>query len=245
MSGDSSKVNGSKFSFDLSSSRFEPKRSFRWRLEFDNLINHIPPQYIVSVTKPSITWEQRTENLIGAVEYISTAPPQKSPIEIVCIDDEQNLVGNWLHYYLAVSGVDTSYFNSYDTTSGMYIEKTRNIEIFMLNELGYDIESFELQNAWISGIKHSDLSYSETGLATYSITISYSGYKYKVSSESSAIAGNTDYDKLKTKSDKPLIPIDTKKNEIYHGRSKRKIVSGAPTIPASSSTGGYKKPKVS
>ena len=212
----------SKFSFDLSNPNFEPKRNFRWRLLFDNLVNHIPPQYVVSVTKPSISWAKQKDPIIGGYEYRATEGFETEPIEIVCIDDEQNLVGNWIHYYLSLSGVDTGESSAYNVDSNVYRSKTRNIEIQMLNELGNPIESFILVDAWISGIRQSSLSYEDGGFSTYSMTITYNGYRYRVSKESKQVASETNYSNIKTtSSDGKLQTISIDKNALYLGDSRK------------------------
>ena len=213
----------SKLSFDLSNPNFEPNRNFIWRLLFDNLVNHIPPQYVVSVTKPSISWAKQKDPIIGGYEYRATEGFETEPIEIVCIDDEQNLVGNWIHYYLSLSGVDTGESSAYNVNTNVYRSKMRNIEIQMLNELGYPIESFILVDAWISGIRQSSLSYEDGGFSTYSMTITYNGYSYKVSKESKQVASEINYSNIKTtSSDGKLQTISRDKNALYHGDSRKK-----------------------
>jgi len=167
--------------------RFEPKRTFRWKVLFDNLLTHIPPQYVISAQKPNFGFTVESISDLGTPKY-KKGPLELRPIEIVCIDDEQNTVSNWIHYYYKLAGLNFSKYSEIgNTTSRTLTDKTKNIEISMLNELGNVIEQYVLYNGWISDVKYSPLNYTDTGLATYTMTIVYDNYEYLVSPESEKI----------------------------------------------------------
>lgn len=167
--------------------RFEPKRTFRWKVLFDNLLTHIPPRYVISAQKPNFGFTVESISDLGTPKY-KKGPLELRPIEIVCIDDEQNTVSNWIHYYYKLAGLNFSKYSEIgNTTSRTLTDKTKNIEISMLNELGNVIEQYVLYNGWISDVKYSPLNYTDTGLATYTMTIVYDNYEYLVSPESAKI----------------------------------------------------------
>lgn len=164
--------------------RFEPKRTFRWKVRFDNLVPHIPPQYVISAQKPNFGFTVESVSDLGVPKY-KKGPLELRPIEIVCIDDEQNTVSNWIHYYYHLAGLNFSRSSEIgNTTSTTLTDKTKYIEISMLNELGNVIEQYVLYNGWISDVKHSPLNYTEGGLATYTMIIVYDNYEYLVSEAS-------------------------------------------------------------
>lgn len=183
MSGESSKNTNPGFFWH--EKRFEPKRTFRWKVRFDNLVPHIPPQYVISAQKPNFGFTVESISDLGTPKY-KKGPLELRPIEIVCIDDEQNTVSNWIHYYYHLAGLNFSKYSEIgNTTSRTLTEKTKNIEISMLNELGNVIEQYVLYNGWISDVKYSPLNYTDGGLATYTMIIVYDNYEYLVSEASS------------------------------------------------------------
>lgn len=185
MSGESSKNTNPGFFWH--EKRFEPKRTFRWKVRFDNLVPHIPPQYVISAQKPNFGFTVESISDLGTPKY-KKGPLELRPIEIVCIDDEQNTVSNWIHYYYKLAGLNFSKYSEIgNTTSRTLTEKTKNIEISMLNELGNVIEQYVLYNGWISDVKYSPLNYTDGGLATYTMIIVYDNYEYLVSPASGEI----------------------------------------------------------
>lgn len=174
-------------SFFWSQKTFEPKRTFRWKVRFDNLVTHIPESYIVSVQKPNFGFTVESVSNLGTPKYVK-GNIEFRPIEIVCIDDEQNTVSNWIHYYYHLAGLKFSKNESIgNSSSNVLTEKTRNIEISALNEYGNVIEQYQLYNAWISDVKYSQLNYTETGLSTFTLTIVYDNYEFLVSQSSGKV----------------------------------------------------------
>lgn len=169
--------------FFWSEKRFEPKRTFRWKVRFDNLLTHIPPQYVISVQKPSISTAVENIPDLGTPKYIKGQMETK-PIEIVCIDDEQNTVTNWIHYYYKLAGLNFGFYEIGNLSQYVLTDKTRNIEISVLNELGNVIEQYRLHNGWIAEVSYSTLNYTETGLSTYTLKIVYDNFEYLVSPKS-------------------------------------------------------------
>jgi hypothetical protein len=244
MSGDSTTNSNPGFFWD--DRRFEPKRTFRWKVRFDNLVPHIPPQYVISVQKPNFGFSVESISDLGTPKYKKGALELR-PIEIVCIDDEQNTVSNWIHYYYNLAGLKFSRRSQIgNTTSKTLTEKTRNIEISMLNELGNVIEQYVLYNGWISDVKHSPLNYTDAGFATYAMTIVYDNYEYLVSPESGKILNfGTDEPNVKQISSSvgtvnPLIEHISKLVKIHgpashsHNNSAATTQTPAPTASDSS-----------
>lgn len=192
-------------SFFWSDPGWEPKRTFRWRLEFDNLVYHIPEQYIVSVQKPSISFARREVVGLGTKEIVADLGSTR-PIEIVCVDDEYSTVTNWIYYYYKVCGFHMDKEYSPEVGGKLKIntqaakDKTRNIQISMLSSGGPGttgaignpaaIESWILHGAWISEFSQSELNYKDSGLATYSLKIEYDHFEYLIDKNSRGFAEN-------------------------------------------------------
>ena len=228
MSGDHGPRKKNNRGFFWTDDEFEPKRTFRWKVEFDNLINHIPPQYIVSVKKPGITFETIESEDLRVKKY-NPGQGRFTPVEIVCIDDEQNSVTSWIDYYLYLSNFNLVLNNENGTIymsldSKIAKEKTRNIEIKMLNEYGYAIEIWKLKGAWISAFAQSDLNYTDSGLATYTIIIVYDGYEYLVSNDANNDQ-NILYDTAQMTAQTQYSKSSKRKMREIHGGLSRRIES--------------------
>ena len=168
---------------------FEPKRTFRWNVEFDDLIKHFPSYYVISAARPSISFEAQEIQGQGHKKYYPKSP-SVSPIEIVCIDDEYNTVTNWVYWYYKVCGIafdptpdGESEFSIAPYTEEMLKDKTRNITISMLTSEGTPTESWVLYNAWIAEFKSSPLNYTDSGLSTYTMKIQYDSFSYAINSK--------------------------------------------------------------
>ena len=166
-------------SYFWNESQFEPKRTFRWQVRFDNQTFHIPPHYITSVRKPSFTIPSKRIQSIG---YAVNVPQQVqfNPVEITCIDDQKNTLTDWVYYYFAYSGIPFDRDRGAQTAidGNRAKRKTSNITISMIDHLGNEIESWILKGAWISDFKQSDLNYTEDSLATYTMVITYDFFYY-------------------------------------------------------------------
>lgn len=159
--------------------KMEPKRSFRWLVQFDNLVDHIPPHFIKSVKKPSFTVNSKRVQGIGYAINVGQQI-QYNPVEITCIDDRENTLTNWVYYYFNYVGNDFSGNQGAQTciNTNKAKDKTRNIEIIMLDSSGNPLETWTLHGAWISSFNQSDLSYDSEDLATYTLTITYDWFQY-------------------------------------------------------------------
>jgi len=160
-------------------SKLEPKRSFRWLVQFDNLVDHIAPHFIKNVKKPSFTVNSKRIQGIGYAVNVAQQV-QYQPVEITCVDDQLNTLTNWVYYYFRNAGLDFSGNQGAQTCIDTNIakEKTKNIEIIMLDANGNGLETWTLHNAWISSFNQSDLSYENNDLATYTMTITYDWFEY-------------------------------------------------------------------
>lgn len=158
---------------------FEPKRNFRWLLKFDDLVNHIPPHYVKNVKKPSFTINSKRVQGIGYAINVAQQV-QYQPVEITLIDDQKNTVTDFIYYYFNYAGNDFSGKQGAQTciNTNKAKNKTRNIELWMLNHNGIPIEIWTLYGAWISSFTQSDLSYENSDLATYTMTITYDYFQY-------------------------------------------------------------------
>jgi phage tail-like protein len=152
----------------------EPKRNFRWKLQFTLSKTAIPPQYIKSVKKPSFTFNsKRIQGLGYAVNVAQQA--QYQPVEITFIDDEANTITNWIYEYFYNSGINFNGLQGAQTCIDTEKAKRNadNIEIQMVDAEGNNLEIWVLHNAWISSFSQSDLNYESNDLATYTMTFTY------------------------------------------------------------------------
>lgn len=182
----------------------EPKRSFRWEVEytkndeladgFENVL--IPPHYILSVKMPSFSFSKEEVEVIGAKRVLINPNPTFSPVEITFIDDENNNIYKWLYWYfyntgIKLDGSNVSYSFGYYNYSGNYaFAKAANFfgsfKIYTLESTKtqeesrrlYRIDEIELVKPFITDFKQSDLNYSDNGFITYTIQITYASYKY-------------------------------------------------------------------
>lgn len=176
-------------SFFWNNPNWEPKRAFRWRLLFDDIIQHIPEHYVVKAEKPSLEFKTREVIGLGTKEKVADLGNTR-PITITLIDDEYNTVVNWIYYYYKVSGLEFSKSNYIHNQGGRLKidtekakKKTNNIQIQMLSSDGVPIEIWELYGAYISKFEQSALEYELDGLATYTITIEYDMFEYRINSK--------------------------------------------------------------
>ena len=175
----SEEAKGKLDTFFWNDPKMEPRRSFRCLFHFDNLVYHIPPHFIKSVKKPSFTANSKRIQGLGYAVNVAQQI-QYNPVEITCIDDQVNTLTNWVYYYFRHSGID------FDGTQGAQTcintdrakDKTRNVEIVMLDADGNGIETWTLYNAWISSFNQSDLTYDTEDLATYTLTLTYDWFEY-------------------------------------------------------------------
>lgn len=183
--------------------KFEPKRTFRWIVEVDNLVAHIPPQYIVSVKKPSFTIPSKKIQGLG---YALNLPQQMqfNPVEIVMIDDQKNSVTDFVYYYFA------KILNNFNGKQGAQTAINHNlakskaayVQITMLDAYGQRMESWILYNAWVSSFVQSDLNYVDDSLATYTLTLTYDYFEYNSNFKS--------YEKIKDYEQRIAQPNPTK-----------------------------------
>lgn len=168
---------------------FEPKRSFRWLLKFDNLVDHIPPQYIKSVKKPSFTINSKRIQGIGYAVNVAQQI-QYQPMEITLVDDQKNTVTDFIYYYFNYAGNDFSGNQGAQTciNTNRAKSKTTNIQLQMLNHNGIPVEVWTLYGAWISSFNQSDLNYDTNDLATYSLAITYDYFQYSNNEYSSTMS---------------------------------------------------------
>lgn len=208
-------------SFFWQQSKFEPKRDFRWRLLFDDIIYHIPEQYVVKVDKPSISFETRSIVGLGVKEKVSDIGETR-PIEIDLIDDEYNTVVNFIYHYYKVCGFEFSknlYTDNYGSQLKINTEKakkkTRNIQIQVLSSEGIPIEVWELYGAYISEFRQSSLSYEKNDLSIYTIKIEYDMFEYRINSKDKGFGG--DMSSYSERDTEPPRAIQQKLTDIHGG----------------------------
>lgn len=175
----SEEAKGKLDTFFWNDPRMEPKRSFRWLVQFDNLVDHIPPHFIKSVKKPSFTANSKRIQGLGYAVNVAQQI-QYNPVEITCIDDQVNTLTNWVYYYFRHTGLEFNGTQGAQTCidTDRAKNKTRNVEIVMLDADGNGIETWTLYNAWISSFNQSDLTYDTEDLATYTLTLTYDWFEY-------------------------------------------------------------------
>lgn len=168
---------------------FEPKRVFRWKVQFTLSEAYIPSKYIKSVKKPSFTFNsKRVQGLGYAVNLAQQA--QYQPVEITFVDDEANTITDWIYKYFVNSGILFDGKQGAQTCIDTERAKRNadDIEIQMVDAEGNNLEMWELKNAWISSFSQSDLNYESNDLATYTMTLTYDWFAYKKTGESSNIS---------------------------------------------------------
>lgn len=226
---------------------FEPKRTFRWNVEFDDLIKHFPSYYVISAARPSISFEAQEIQGQGHKKYYPKNP-SVSPIEIVCIDDEYNTVTNWVYWYYKVCGIafdatpdGESEFSIAPYTEELLKDKTRDITISMLTSEGTPTESWVLKNAWIAEFKSSPLNYTDSGLSTYTLKIQYDSFSYAINNNDKLDYNNKErWDNAQIKEtgkDKSNDAVFEK----YHGGTNSRIVKTS--IPVQPTKGGTETPQ--
>ena len=174
---------------------FEPKRVFRWKVQFTLSEQYIPSKYIKSVKKPSFTFNsKRVQGLGYAVNVAQQA--QYQPVEITLIDDETNAITDWVYKYFANAGI--LFDGNQGAQTCIDTEKAKrnadDIEIQMIDAEGNKLEMWELKNAWISSFSQTDLNYESSDLATYTMTLTYDWFAYKSSDKSDNISTSTSPD---------------------------------------------------
>lgn len=161
----------------------EPKRSFRWIVNFPSN-NSVPFEFIKNVTKPSFTVNsKRIQGLGYAVNMAQQV--QYQPVKITLIDDQKNTVTDWVYQYFSSAGLLFDGSQAAQTCIETEYAKRRadNIEIKMLKADGTSLEIWTLHNAWVSSFEQSELTYETNDLATYTLTLTYDWFSYTINSE--------------------------------------------------------------
>lgn len=159
---------------------FEPKRDFRWRIDFGKDFSTflfpegIPTFYASSVKKPNFKIATKEYKILNRNHYFP-GNVTWDPIEITFIDDTKNTVSKFLNAYFFHAGMQ------YDDSNkdGMNYIHTADkidslkIQITQLDSDGNAVEIWILDNANIINLNHSDLNYENDGLSNYTITVVY------------------------------------------------------------------------
>ena len=150
-------------------SKIEPKRAYRWALEFAGTLGQIVTTYLKSASRPELSFgaiemkhNQETIYHIGQTKW-------NSPIPIVFYDMEQNPnvskeVYDWIN--------ETTY--NVPNANPMRADQYKQIvHIFMLDNLGDTIEGWYLYNAWGSKNGFGELSYEQETIPEVRIDLHY------------------------------------------------------------------------
>lgn len=159
---------------------FAPKQNFKFSLTFSisQVIGgrverfSIPYHHIVSVERPSFSVKTKSFNHINRKINHPTNVTW-SPINISLIDVEDNTAFSFISELYKRNGYDLTSITANEQTIFKDNFKIDTIAIDQLDSDGNAVESWFLNNAWISDIKNYANNYSSFELSTLQLTIVY------------------------------------------------------------------------
>ena len=147
---------------DMIPQNFEPKRAFRWVIEYEGLDTFLAQ----TATRPKITVGETEFNFLNFVSYFAgKARPETFTISLVdAIDPSQ--VKKAFDWMSTVYNFNTGKAHGKDFYA-------KDIVLKLLGPEGEIIEKWTLKNAWPVNFNPSDLDYNSEEFATVELTLRY------------------------------------------------------------------------
>jgi hypothetical protein len=170
---------GNKGTFWTQSPAKDPKRAFRFKVQFGQ---SGVLWYAKTAQRPTLSFSEATHSYLNHT-YYWPGRAEWSEIAITFIDPvEPDLSGDLIAAlgnagYRIPAGTATSELSSISKASATQSlgpnEDSNDVQIFMIDEGGNELELWTLKHAWIKSVDFSDLDYSSDEMSEVNVTFRY------------------------------------------------------------------------
>ena len=170
---------GNKGTFWTQSPAKDPKRAFRFKVQFgqSGLL-----WYAKTAARPQISFEEATHAYLNHT-YYWPGRATWNEVEIVFIDPvDPDLSGDLMQAlsdsgYRIPAGTQTSELSSMSKATATQAlgpnPDSNDVQIFMIDEEGGELEQWTLKHAWIKSVAFSNLDYSSDEMSDVTVTFRY------------------------------------------------------------------------
>jgi hypothetical protein len=176
---------GNKGTFWTQSPAKDPKRAFRFKVQFGQ---SGVLWYAKTAQRPTLSFSEATHSYLNHT-YYWPGRAEWSEVSITFIDPvDPDLSGGLMKAlsdagYRIPAGTDTSDLTSISkataTQSLGASGDSNDIQCFMIDEEGNELESWTLKHAWIKSVDFSDLDYSSDEMSEVSVNFRYDWAQYE------------------------------------------------------------------
>ena len=156
----------------------DPKRGFRFRVQFDGLVTGPVVWFAKKVTKPSFSITEAKHSFLnhsfyypGRVEWQELTMTLVDPVSPGAIAQTNAMIQ--AAGYVIPTGQLTSQDLSSMSKGKAATAVSQNIHIVQINSDGIDTEDWNLINPFIKNVKFGDLDYSSDDLLEIELTLRY------------------------------------------------------------------------
>jgi len=176
---------GNKGTFWTQSPAKDPKRAFRFKIQFgqSGLL-----WYAKTAQRPTLSFSEATHSYLNHT-YYWPGRAEWSEVSISFIDPvDPDLSGGLIKAlsdagYRIPGGTDTSDLTSISKASATQSlgdsGDSNDIQCFMIDEEGNELESWTLKHAWIKSVDFSDLDYSSDEMSEVTVNFRYDWAQYE------------------------------------------------------------------
>lgn len=169
----------------LGDPNIEPKRKFRYlfAIDFCRPTRRIPPYFVRTVGRPSLTIEDTELNFLNSTTWIAGKPKWDSiNVTYMDIDSGQNFeLWSWIgtvYNFFSTNGVGAAASKPcYSMGRRSQYEGVGTLQ--SLDGCGGITEQFSYNNCWPTNIKFGDNSYEDSGMVDIEMTLRYSQVAYR------------------------------------------------------------------
>jgi len=191
------------WSNDFSAGGEDPKRKYRWKVQFDGLVsdNSSIAWFAKTINKPSFTVTESDHTFLNHKFYYP-GRVEWQPVTLVLVDPVTPVnVGAQLAALAVAAGYELP--QSADSTAFKTMSKTKaaasigTITIEQLNAEAVALETWTLKNPFIKSFKWGDLDYGSDDLIEMEMEIRYDwaecAFKNPDGSKATAVTANTGF----------------------------------------------------
>ena len=168
---------GNKGTFWTQSPAKDPKRAFRFKVQFGQSGTL---WYAKTAARPTLSFSEATHSYLNHT-YYWPGRAEWSEVEIVFIDPvEPDLSADLMEalqdsgYRIPAGATEFSSISKASATQSLGPSTDSNdVQIFMIDEDGFELEQWTLKHAWIKSVAFSNLDYSSDDMSDVTVTFRY------------------------------------------------------------------------
>lgn len=162
------------------------KRKFRWTMEFSNVCYagiDIPPSYVKSANRPSLTIDETEINFLNGKMYIpGKGTPESTSLvyyDVASADAAAAIAPlfTWLSTVYNITNPITLEQSSLLGDTGSYSAEVGILTMY--DGCGEAIDEFRYIDPWPTNINFGDLDYASSDECTIELTLRYSNFRYQ------------------------------------------------------------------